>query len=370
MKFAHISDAQLGYVQYGLTQRADDFDLAFRNAVDLAVSNKVDAVVFGGDMFELARPAGKHVKLMQQCVERLRKQSRIAVLGIEGNHDIANGKWLDVCGIHDLERDGPWKSPDGVVIGGLGYRREHRVLADLEVYLAEHAHSKNHTGIDVLALHQAVAEHVPFTTLKAANIVQIAKRHGLRHLAMGHIHAMYSSTIDGVSIVCPGSLEMTDIDEPREKYIAITEIGATRHFPAKTDLVRIPGKPILYYVIESEEMLKQACDELPGSRAAVVVAKISSDIVDGMARLATAADNAKVPHRLVGMTPEKTVQAPTVDRTRAVLDLTMYVERSFPDENSPERSLVTSMIATPDNCTEIATDYINSKLKELGYGGS
>ncbi|MDQ7055413.1 MAG: hypothetical protein Q9M89_02505 [Persephonella sp.] len=44
MRFVHISDTHLGYHQYGLKERAEDFFDVFLEAVEFAISKKVDFV--------------------------------------------------------------------------------------------------------------------------------------------------------------------------------------------------------------------------------------------------------------------------------------------------------------------------------------
>ena len=363
MRFAHIADPQLGYVQYGLAARASDFNSAFIFCMDEALRRKVDAVVFSGDLFEMSKPAGTYVELVQEQVRRLRSAG-MDVLGIEGNHDSSGGKWLSVCGIHDLEAY-PYVC-QGVGFAGLGYRRENAFLTDMALYAVEYKEK-----IEVLVLHQSLLNRVPFSMIKAEDIIGLLKPRGLRHLAMGHIHTAYSFVVDGVSVVCPGSTEMTDIDEPREKYMAITELAPGRG-EAVTELVRIPTRPIMHYIVETEEELEKICSELPESRASILVAAVSAGLLDGQLRLTTAADKGGVPYRLTSFNPQAAVQRAALgearwDRSHGVVDLTRYVDRSFPDSASDEHSLVGAMLAAPANCASVMKNYITEKLRELGY---
>lgn len=360
MKFAHISDAQLGYVQYGLASRALDFNNAFIRAIDEAIRQKVDLVVFGGDQFEMAKPAGTYVELVQNQVKRLR-MAGIDVVGIEGNHDASGSNWLTVCGIHDLEAT-PFES-HGVRFAGLNYRRENKFLEDLATYASDRPR------IDVLVLHQSLLDNTPFATIRASDIVGLLRPKGLRHVAMGHIHTNYAIVVDGVSIVCPGSLEMTDINESRDKFIAITTISGEFNDPATTEFVKIPTRPIMHCVIETEADLEKACQELPESQASILVAAVSRALTDGQLRLTEAAYKGGVPYRITGFNPEterrEYTEAPTWDRQHSVIDLAKYVNISFPDPKSNEQGLVNAILAAPMNCADIVKNFITGKLKEL-----
>jgi len=52
----HTGDTHLGYQQYHVPERRRDFLAAFRQVVDDAVADDVDAVVHAGDLFHDRRP--------------------------------------------------------------------------------------------------------------------------------------------------------------------------------------------------------------------------------------------------------------------------------------------------------------------------
>ncbi len=49
--FIHVSDLHLGYAQYGLEARRQDFDNAFSEIVDKAIELKPDFMIIAGDLF-------------------------------------------------------------------------------------------------------------------------------------------------------------------------------------------------------------------------------------------------------------------------------------------------------------------------------
>ena len=51
MIFSHISDTHLGLQQYGSEEREQDIYDSFNQAIDISIKDKVDFVIFAGDIF-------------------------------------------------------------------------------------------------------------------------------------------------------------------------------------------------------------------------------------------------------------------------------------------------------------------------------
>ena len=56
MKFAHISDTHLGQRQYHLPEREQDIYDALKQAINRIIEEKVDFVIFSGDIFDRSSP--------------------------------------------------------------------------------------------------------------------------------------------------------------------------------------------------------------------------------------------------------------------------------------------------------------------------
>ena len=91
MKFAHIADTHLGYKQYGLLERENDFYYTFNKIVDKIIEERVDFVIHSGDLFETNRPSPKALVTFQNALLKLRKAD-IPMYGITGNHDVIQRK--------------------------------------------------------------------------------------------------------------------------------------------------------------------------------------------------------------------------------------------------------------------------------------
>ncbi len=92
MKVAAIGDAHLGrsYLPYtvdgGVNQREWDFERSFEAAVDLALAQKPDVVIWLGDIFDHPAPHYRSFRVAQRALATIRDHGVPAVV-ISGNHD-------------------------------------------------------------------------------------------------------------------------------------------------------------------------------------------------------------------------------------------------------------------------------------------
>ena len=103
-KFLHTADIHLGYQQYGLSERYDDFTEAFRWIVDTALDERVDFLLIAGDLFEKRTLDPRTLLIAVTEFERL-KAAGIPVVAIEGNHERTYGEslsWMEYLSQSDL----------------------------------------------------------------------------------------------------------------------------------------------------------------------------------------------------------------------------------------------------------------------------
>ena len=92
MRVAALGDAHLGRSYYpvttdeGVNQRERDFELAFETAIDAALAEEPDLVVWLGDVFDHPRPTYRSFRVAQRGLARIREHGVAAVV-ISGNHD-------------------------------------------------------------------------------------------------------------------------------------------------------------------------------------------------------------------------------------------------------------------------------------------
>jgi exonuclease SbcD len=92
----HTGDTHLGYQQYHLPKRREDFLDAFRQVANDAVEEDVDAVVHAGDLFHDRRPTLPDI-MGALSVLRTLDDADIPFLAVVGNHESKrNAQWLDL----------------------------------------------------------------------------------------------------------------------------------------------------------------------------------------------------------------------------------------------------------------------------------
>ncbi len=92
MKIAALGDAHLGRSYYsfttpeGVNQRERDFEQSFEAAVELALAQAPDLVVWLGDIFDHPRPTYRSFRIAQRAMSRVRAHG-VPLVVITGNHD-------------------------------------------------------------------------------------------------------------------------------------------------------------------------------------------------------------------------------------------------------------------------------------------
>lgn len=86
MRFLHTADWHLGRI-FHQAQLEEDQAYALEQIEQLAISEKVDAVIVAGDLYDRAVPPLEAVALLDRTWNRLVLDAGIPVLAITGNHD-------------------------------------------------------------------------------------------------------------------------------------------------------------------------------------------------------------------------------------------------------------------------------------------
>ncbi|HLG76897.1 MAG TPA: exonuclease SbcCD subunit D, partial [Ktedonobacteraceae bacterium] len=238
--FIHVADTHLGYEQYGVRERFNDFSRSFWHIIDDAIERKVDFMVIAGDLFN---KRAIDAQTLIHAIEGLRrlKEHRIPVIAIEGNHDRSYYRdgvsWLQfLCyqgylillapimqeGAPQLTQwqaesmqgayvdlvDGrlrvyglPWQGAATTrsLEGMAQALRAVRTQEDADGI--EYRLLTMHTGIDgMVARVQGLPTMAQFQSLQ----------HGVDYLALGHVHKPYE--FDGW-IYNPGSTETCSVEE-------------------------------------------------------------------------------------------------------------------------------------------------------------
>ena len=228
MKLIHASDLHLGYQQFGLEERFDDFTRAFTRIVDRTIETHADALIIVGDLFNKRDPNAHTLDVAISLLERLHQRGT-PVIAVEGNHDKAfrsdgmswmqllnRREWITLLrpeftdGMVSLPEWNPeTRSGARITIGdtefcGFGYlgALASRTLRQAAEQLPEHPKR-------VIMLHAGVAGTGPdIGRIRGEDIALLREK--TTYLALGHVHRRYER--DGW-MFNPGAPEHWDVGE-------------------------------------------------------------------------------------------------------------------------------------------------------------
>jgi len=255
MIFSHISDTHLGLQQYGLEEREQDIYDSFNQAIDISIKDKVDFVIFAGDIFHTPNPSGTAILQMANALKRL-KQNSIESFFILGEHDISRIRSTPVPYVyHNLEfskyigRGEPVYHKD-VMIVGFDKIRKNEITPFEEKFRKLDSIAKQHNGHKILVLHQGITEINQFAgELNASDLPK-----NFTYYAMGHLHDKLVKEFDylGGPLVYPGSTEMTTSEGIKETEKGFFEVDISTS-KAKPTWIKLDTRPQFSIKVDFEK---------------------------------------------------------------------------------------------------------------------
>jgi exonuclease SbcD len=222
--FVHVADLHLGYAQYGLEIRRQDFDDAFKEVVDRTIELKPDFMIIAGDLFHQARPSNHTLENTIRSFKRL-KDAGIPVLTVDGSHDSAPNTItstilypLDSAGliIHLPRHQGAcWSKEKCCYVYGIPtYHNRHKTQEALPKFMEDNPPTPKVGVANIFVLHGALdlpGVKGPFE----AEILPDELPGGFCYYAAGHLHERYMSNFKDGILVYSGSTETVSYDEAK-----------------------------------------------------------------------------------------------------------------------------------------------------------
>ena len=222
--FVHAADLHLGYSQYGLEARRQDFDNAFRELVDRTIELKPDFMIIAGDLFHQARPSNHTLENTIRSFKRL-KDAGIPVLTVDGSHDSAPNTItstilypLDSAGliIHLPRHQGAcWSKADCCYVYGIPtYHNRHKTQEALPKFMAENPPTPKAEVANIFVFHGALdlpSVKGPFE----AEILPEELPNGFCYYAAGHVHERFLGKFKDGILVYSGCTETVGYDEAK-----------------------------------------------------------------------------------------------------------------------------------------------------------
>jgi DNA repair exonuclease SbcCD nuclease subunit len=256
MKFSHISDTHLGLIQYGLEEREQDIYDSFNQAIDISIHDKVDFIIFAGDMFHTPNPSGTAILQMANALKRL-KQNEIESFFILGEHDISRIRSTPIPYVyHNLEFSkyvggGEPVYYKDVMIVGFDKIRKNEMIGLEEKFSNIESLANKHKGHKILILHQGITEVNKF----AAEINSTDLPKNFTYYAMGHLHDKFLKQYDHLKgpLAYPGSTEMTTSEGIKETEKGFFKVDISGD-DAKPDWIKLDTRPQISTKVEFENM--------------------------------------------------------------------------------------------------------------------
>ena len=196
--FVHAADLHLGYSQYGLEVRREDFDKAFQELVDKTIQLKPDFMILAGDLFHHAHPSNVTLENAIKNFGRLR-EAGIPVLTVDGSHDSAPNvitgtilNPLDSAGLiyHLPRHEGAcWQKPDCCYVYGVpNFRTRRKTEELLPAFMEQNKPTPNPTLFNIFAFHMALdLPSVKPPYIEAEAPPELIPE-GFDYYAAGHVH--------------------------------------------------------------------------------------------------------------------------------------------------------------------------------------
>lgn len=262
MKIGIISDLHLGYRQYGLKDRENDFYTQYKKCIKTIVEEECDYAIFAGDIFDTHKPSPVAINIFGTGLSLLNKNN-ISVFNIVGNHTQLQVKdyfepdklFLGKYDYHILSEEYTFTN-NGLFICGLPYYANHsldKLKEQISILNNEAAQHK----CSILVLHQEFQEYCGFTGAHLSiNDIDISN---FDVVICGHIHSRDIDTIDDLLYIQPGSIErmnMTESEDEKKMGKGVTILEINDDYQCFTNFIRIecPRKIFSEKIIVSDDI--------------------------------------------------------------------------------------------------------------------
>ena len=215
----HTGDTHIGYQQYHVPERRQDFLAAFRTVVRDAIDDDVDAVVHAGDLFHDRRPTLSDIMGTLDILEEL-AGADVPFLAVVGNHEAKrDAQWLDLyasLGLATRLDDGPTVVGDTAFYGLDFVPRSKREELDYEFA----PHDADHAALVTHGLFQPF-DYGDWEASEVLGKSSVA----FDALLLGDNHKPGKQRVDGAWVTYCGSTERASASEREDRGYNIVTFG-------------------------------------------------------------------------------------------------------------------------------------------------
>jgi exonuclease SbcD len=220
--FVHLADSHLGFIQYNIEARRDDFTKAFKEAADRAIELKPNFMIIAGDLFHQPRPTNPTLAATIHELKRLR-DNNIKVLAVDGTHDsapnIVTGTILtplDNAGLIfylPAHEGACWRTENCYIYGIPSYQTKVKVEEMLPEFLSKNKPTPDKNLFNIFVFHEAVDDPKIIPPSMEAELNRDLIPDGFDYYAGGHIHKSSKIPFKSGILAYSGCLETTTYEE-------------------------------------------------------------------------------------------------------------------------------------------------------------
>ncbi|MFQ6064984.1 MAG: exonuclease SbcCD subunit D [Candidatus Bathyarchaeia archaeon] len=222
--FVHVADLHLGYAQYNLDARREDFNRAFTEVVEKTLELKPDFMIIAGDIFQHARPSNVILENAITNFRRLR-DADIPAITVDGSHDSAPNAItgtiltpLDSAGLlHYLPRHegSSWQNENCYIYGIPNFRTRQRTEERLLAFMEENKLKPDPSKFNIFVFHTALdLPEVTPPQIEAEARPELIPE-GFNYYAGGHIHKPYKMPFKNGILVYSGCTETVNYEDAK-----------------------------------------------------------------------------------------------------------------------------------------------------------
>ena len=277
MKFSHISDTHLGQYRSKKEREDDTYDV-FKQAIEISIKDKVDFVIFSGDIFDKAQPPNDAILTMMQQLNLL-KENGIESYFVLGDHDQPKVVQNPIHALyssltkvsHHLEDGKPVYFKNVLLVGFDHQMPGHDIESLQEDFKKIDLIAKEHDGHKIIVLHQALMEaHYHAGELNANDLPK-----NFTYYAIGDIHGKFGPKkyeFLGGPLAYPGSTEISSTEAIKEtkKGFFEVDISSTEAIPKWIELDTRPRFEIETSVDELHVKIDEVISKIDESRKPLV----------------------------------------------------------------------------------------------------
>lgn len=250
-----MSDTHLGSRQYMRDDRESDFYDAFREAIGIAVSEKVDFIVHSGDLFDTWSPSNRALTEFKETALTMR-EAGIPMYLIMGDHDRPKrtdypaAKIFDFLGITLLGQEGVesavfTKGDEKVLIAGISNLKGARREQLAEEYAKADTLTSGYEN-SILISHQGVTGFLIDDACEA-KYEELPKNY--TYLAFGHVHDGAIKKDHYPVFSYAGSTEMKSIREIPAFLRQGKSVNVVTLEKGVAEVKRVPLKSVRYQML-------------------------------------------------------------------------------------------------------------------------